>query len=164
MIDLIKLTHKNNLQIKILCETIKTIWMEYYLDLHGQKLVDYICYFIKPQPIKDEIKDGANYYLIYKNEKPIGFFCFYIRNEFLYLRRIYILKSERNKKTGTFVLNKIIKIAKENNASKIQVHADINAKETNLIFQKWNFTKREKVYKCIGNGYFLKHYKLILDL
>lgn len=155
MPELIEINLRDIRAIRFLCKLIKTIWNECYNKIFDQKIVEYICYFIKPSVIKNEIKEGAKYYFIVKNEVKIGFVCFYVKEDFLYLARIYLEENERRKQSGLKIFEQIKEIASQNNLNKIRIYVDKKATSAIKAFLGWGFVEDEEVVRYIGDEYFL---------
>lgn len=51
------------------------IWREHYVPIIGEAQVNYMLdKFQSPRAIASQIKEGASYYLVYMNEKAVGYF------------------------------------------------------------------------------------------
>lgn len=153
--------HRHKKDILLLCELIKTIWNECFFDVIEQNAISYICYFIKPEIIKREIKEeGVNYYFVTLEREIIGYFSYSVKEDGLNLSRIYFLKDYRFYGLGKCVFEEIKKIAIKNNTNKIYLYVDIRLNKAISIFESWGFKNIKQVARYIGKNFWFRNYKM----
>jgi ribosomal protein S18 acetylase RimI-like enzyme len=86
---------------KSVCELSKIateIVKDYYDSLLGAEQNDYMLEKFQSVPaIHNQIDNGYNYFFAIKEDKKLGFFAFYKRDDALYLSKLYLYKDERGK-------------------------------------------------------------------
>ena len=88
----------------IVQETIKVVYPKYYL----KEIVDMFCEFHSPENITKDI-EAKNTYILMENTKIIGTGT---KNE-NHITRVYILPQYQKKGYGTFIINQLEEIIKE---------------------------------------------------
>ena len=88
----------------IVQETIKVVYPKYYL----KEIVDMFCEFHSPENITKDI-EAKNTYILMENKKIIGTGT---KNE-NHITRVYVLPQYQKKGYGTFIINQLEEIIKE---------------------------------------------------
>ncbi len=95
------------------------------------------------------IEEGFEYHMLQFQAKNVGYIGYYVRNNILYLSKIYILKSSRGNKIGKAALEFIIQKATKLNVNEIELL--VNQQNDNTIqFYKINDFK---IVKAITNTF-----------
>jgi GNAT superfamily N-acetyltransferase len=86
---------------KIIADLASIIWKEHYIDIIGSRQVDYMLNkYQTEEAIKDQIEEGALYYLITHQGSTVGYLSYYKKKDCLFLSKIYILRESRGKGIG----------------------------------------------------------------
>ena len=155
----------NNVDIEITAKLAHKIWNEHYVAIIGQKQVDYMLdKFQSIGTIKSQIDKGYEYFLIFKNQKAVGYLCLIedFTSKKLMISKIYTEKEVRGSGYGLQLVNFTKKIAQEKKIKTIWL--TVNRYNSNAItwYQKLNFEIVKEVKMDIGNNYIMDDYVLEL--
>ncbi|WP_190809277.1 GNAT family N-acetyltransferase [Flagellimonas sp. S3867] len=145
----------------IIADLAKSIWTEHYTPIIGIHQVEYMLdKFQSANAIEDQIKNGILYYLIFYQETPVGYFSYSINENFLFLSKLYVLKSARGNSLGRAALSFIEAQARELELKKIKL--TVNKYNTNSIkaYERMGFINIEAIVQDIGNSYVMDDYVL----
>ncbi|MDD4202154.1 MAG: GNAT family N-acetyltransferase [Candidatus Omnitrophica bacterium] len=137
------------------------IWTEYYGPIIGKEQVSYMLRnFQSENCISQQIKKDFIYFLIERYNEYIGYICVQIKEETLFLSKIYLQLKHRNQGYGRESMAFIEKLARENNCSKIILN--VNKKNTASIkaYEKYGFNNIGSIVKDIGNGFIMDDHKM----
>ena len=138
------------------------IWREHYVPIIGEAQVNYMLdKFQSPRAIASQIKEGASYYLVYMNEKAVGYFSFYEKDKGLFLSKIYIHSSLRGSGLGRFSIDFIEREAEQKKLSHIELTVNKNNEKTIAAYKKMGFQIEEAIVMDIGNGFVMDDYRMI---
>jgi len=141
-------------KFKILADLADTIWREHYTPIIGSGQVEYMLNkYQSENAIRQQIKNGAKYYLILKQGKPVGYFSFNIQESVLFLSKFYILKSERGKGIGRAALLFIETQTRAQDLNKIKLTVNKNNSKSIKAYEKMGFENVDSIVQDIGNGY-----------
>ncbi len=137
------------------------IWIEHYVPLIGKEQVEYMLHtFQSKQAIADQIKNGHLYFLIMESDRPVGYLSVHPRNEELFLSKLYVVSSERNKGFGKAAVLFCQKIAQDRSLDKITL--TVNKMNRNSIdaYLRLGFRNQGPILQDIGNGFVMDDYKM----
>lgn len=141
------------------------IWREHYIPIIGVDQVEYMLdKFQSVSAIKDQIKEGYEYYILNYENNSIGYIS--IKNEgvTLFLSKIYILSNYRGKKLGKNTLEFIEDIAYSYNLKSITLTVNKYNADSINAYEKLGFVKDSSIMIDIGNGFMMDDYKMIKQL
>ncbi|MDO4587522.1 MAG: GNAT family N-acetyltransferase [Planctomycetia bacterium] len=149
-------------EIKLLENLAKEIWEEYFIPIIGAGQVAYMLEkFQSYSAISKNIKfDDYQYYFLLKENQPIGYTGIQIKDQSLFLSKLYIKKEYRGNHFATRTLDFLIHLAQNNGCSVIWLTCNRNNKVTLDIYQKMGFNIIEKKDSDIGNGFFMNDFVL----
>jgi GNAT superfamily N-acetyltransferase len=142
-----------------------TIWREHYSPIIGLPQVEYMLgKFQTSQAIGDQILQGDRYYLIQTIEDiNIGYLSVCVRPEEMFLGKLYLLSSYRNRKLGLGALEFVRALARNRRLKKItlRVHKRNPALK---IYQALGFEISQSVVTDIGEGFVMDDFQMELCL
>lgn len=140
--------------IQRVVELADEIWREHYIPIIGKAQVDYMLQrFQSAQAIKDQIEEGAMYYLLFHKNAPAGYFSFTIRETELFLSKIYVKKTKRGKGLGGKMMKFIQDEAASNGLDQISLTVNKNNTKSIAAYSKLGFKKIKSLVMDIGNGF-----------
>ncbi len=84
-----------------LAKLAKTIWHECFVDIISYEQIEYMTdMFLSTDAIKENIRKGYLYRIVYEKEKMIGFTASVNESERTFLSKLYLLKEYRGKGYG----------------------------------------------------------------
>lgn len=145
----------------IISELARTIWTNHYTPIIGEPQVAYMLdKYQSVSAIQDQIEKGTRYYLILFHDTHVGYFCFNINENHLFLSKLYVLKSARGNRLGRAALSFIEAQAKEFGLKKIKLTVNKYNTTSIKVYQKMGFINIEAIVQNIGNGYVMDDYVL----
>ena len=153
-------------RIKILEKLASEIWNEYWTIILSQSQIDYMLdKFQSYNAIKNQIENERYIYNILEyNEKFLGYFGVSIKEEYLFLSKLYIKKDFRGLGYGKIAFNKIKQIALKNNKKSIRLTVNKNNLNTIKAYEKWGFKTIDAVVTDIGCGFVMDDYIMEFEL
>lgn len=137
------------------------IWREYYIPIIGKDQVDYMLdKYQSVESMKNQIKNGSSYYIIYYNKKSVGYLSFSKGKDVLFLSKIYVLHDFRGKKIGKKAMLFVEDKTQEFGLSKI--HLGVNKYNTSAIktYKKFGFKNIGPSITDIGEGFKMDDFKM----
>jgi len=133
----------------------REIWREHYPPIIGIEQVEYMLENIHS---KDTItveltQDNYAYYLIKNNNEIVGYIGIQLKEDALFLSKIYIRSSERGNGVGKASMNFIKDLALENNVDRISLTVNKNNSDSITAYYRLGFIKSGDVCVDIGGGY-----------
>ena len=145
----------------IVADLAKKIWTQHYTPIIGNQQVEYMLEkFQSASAVENQVKNGIFYYIISHQHTSAGYFSFSIDENFLFLSKLYVLKSARGNRLGGAALSFI-----EAKARKLELHKiklTVNKYNSNAIriYEKMGFENIKSTIQDIGNGYVMDDYVL----
>ena len=153
---------KSEQQLRQIESLAETIWREHYTPIIGRDQVNYMLYkYQSVSSMHAQIKEGYEYYLVHKNETPVGYFSIQKRDNAMFLSKLYVLKSHRGEGIGKASMDYIKEQAKALRCTKITLTVNRNNKDTILAYSALGFKNVGEQIADIGDGYVMDDY--ILD-
>jgi len=155
-----KITIANNeLDYKTIASLAEFIWQEHYIPIIGIQQVDFMLHkFQSTKAIKEQISEGASYYLIKHQGNTIGYLSFYKKKDSLFLSKLYVLSSSRGKGIGKTAMNFIQSKAEQFGYYKMSLTVNKFNTASIKAYEKMNFKKIKDVVIDIGNGFIMDDY------
>lgn len=152
--------------IKLVAQLAQEIWNEYYVPIIGQEQVDYMIGKYQSIPAISKQIDNKDYiyFLIYAEEKAVGYIGMQIREQELFLSKYYVHSSQRGKGYGKEALEFIRQYAVERGL--LGISLTVNKFNSNSIaaYEKMGFLNLGPTIADIGNGFIMDDYKMRLPL
>ena len=131
------------------------ILREHYDPIIGKEQNDYM---LKMFQTEDAIRD----YFVREDDKDLGFFAFYPKEDCLYLSKLYLYKDQRGKGFSRQILEMLKTQAKELGLNRIELNVNRNNPSVK-IYEKLGFTVAREEKNDIGNGFFMDDYVYAID-
>jgi RimJ/RimL family protein N-acetyltransferase len=148
-------------QIEIIEDLANEIWSEYFTAIIGKAQVDYMLEkFQSKKAIYEQIKNGYLYFLINSNSESIGYIGVLLKEHELFLSKLYIKLSERNRGYGRSAIMFLEKLAIGKGLDKISLTVNRYNSDTIQAYKKFGFENTGTVVQDIGNGFVMDDYKM----
>ena len=138
----------------------KEIWTEHYTPIIGKEQIDYMLGKFNTAKYMFKQAEDSNclYFLIKKDDEPIGYIAIELRESHLFLNKFYVKLSQRGKGAGKEAMNFIETQAKEKGLKKITLR--VNKLNTSSItkYEKLGFSKTQSLVQDIGYGFVMDDY------
>ena len=151
-------------EITEMSEMATAILRDYYDPIIGKAQNDYMLkIFQSEDAIRDQLSHGYRYYFVREDDKDLGFFAFYPREDVLYLSKLYLYKEQRGKGFSRQILEMLKTQAKELGLKKIELNVNRN-NPTKYIYERLGFTVAREEKNDIGNGFYMDDYVYALEV
>ena len=138
-------------EIKTLEKLASEIWNEYWPIILSKSQIDYM--------LNNQIKNEQYiYHILEDNKKFLGYLGVSIKEEYLFLSKLYIKKEFRSFGYGKLAFEEIKQIALENNKKSIRLTVNKNNLRTINAYKKWGFKTIDSVVTDIGNNFVMDDY------
>lgn len=157
---------KTAAQVKETASIAKKIWNEHFPKIIGQSQTDYMLETLQSaEAIENMIKnDGYEYFIIRKNNNPVGYTSIQKQDESLFLSKLYVQKENRGEHISTEAIKYFKQICKENHLSKIWLTVNRRNTGTIEIYEHFGFIIAKTQVADIGNGYLMDDYVMELTV
>ncbi|MES2797213.1 MAG: GNAT family N-acetyltransferase [Bacteroidota bacterium] len=134
------------------------IFPETYKNLLASTQIEYMLDMMySEQSLAQQFSEGCQFFIIYDNDKAIGYGSISVSESTSSLHKIYVNHSYQGKGVGKEFISFLENESKNNGAQKIQLYV----KRDNIaqfFYQKLGYQVIAEVDKAIGNGYFMNDY------
>ena len=156
---------EHDLRLSELVNLATEIWREHYESIIGQEQVDYMLEkFQSAKAIAEQMRDGYQYFLIYRETMLVGYFSFKPTAECLFLSKFYVKKLERGHGHGRRVIHFLCDQAKSFSLSKIQLTVNKKNAASLAAYDHLGFQNIRSVVNDIGHGYVMDDFVLELPV
>ena len=137
------------------------IWNDIYPGIISKEQIDFMLEkMYSTSAFLEQIKEGHQFYIAFKNKLPIGFFSYSINNVPNYfLHKLYIKTSEHRNGIGKYILDYLLGLLKPGSNIRLTVNRK-NYKAINFYF-KYGFSIVEVQDFDIGNGFFMNDFVML---
>lgn len=138
-------------ELDLLMPLVREIWTEVFIPIIGSDQVDYmLANYQSKENIQEELKNGAQYLLIYYKNKPVGYTAYENKLEYLYLSKLYLHQSTRGKGLSSQVFNWYENLAK---GRKLHLNVNQGNERAIAVYEHRGFEKIGERYVDIGQGF-----------
>lgn len=153
-------------EIDLVARLAKEIWTEHYINFLGAPQIAYMLeMYQSPAAIGHQIAGGAfRYYLISVADQPIGYLGVELREQTLFLSKLYLKQEMRGRGLARQALAFLEGVAREQQLSSITL--TVNKKNTQAIavYETMGFEHTAAPCVEIGGGFVMDDYEMVLPL
>jgi ribosomal protein S18 acetylase RimI-like enzyme len=159
--DVMFMPVKTEDQIVMVESLAREIWTEHYTPIIGMRQVDYMLdRFQSRQAIAEQIRAGVLYFLIQADDVFIGYIAVQPKEDELFLSKIYVRSSLRQKGHGRKAVQFVEALAKERNLHKVVLTVNKNNRSSIKAYEQMGFKNAGSVIADIGNGFVMDDYTM----
>ncbi|MCP3849824.1 MAG: GNAT family N-acetyltransferase [Gammaproteobacteria bacterium] len=148
-------------QLDVIVALANTIWHEHFTPIIGSAQVEYMLdKFQSKNSISKQIDNGFTYFLLIKNERPIGYVGIITKEGQLFLSKFYILSTERSHGFGKQVLQFLEALARKNKLESICLTVNKHNSDAIQAYLKMDFVNLGSIVQDIGGGFIMDDYKM----
>jgi len=150
-------------EIKLLAGLAREIWTAHYVPIIGLEQVDYMLdKFQNEVAICQQLEQGYRYFMIYRNEKLVGYIAFILQenNSSLFLSKFYIKANFQGSGIGRTAMEFIEQYCRSHVIH--QLWLTVNKHNTGAIsfYNKVGFKTLNSLVQDIGSGFLMDDYKM----
>lgn len=146
---------------------LETIWREVFPSIIGLEQTEYmLLHYQSPEDIHREITDGAQYFFIEKDGQSIGYLAFDIREDYLFISKIYLLNSERGKGISSQLFDWLENQARSAGKNRLHLHVNRENSQAIAVYQHKGFSVVQTAIGDIGGGFVMDDFymeKVLVD-
>ena len=151
--------------IRVVANLAQIIWTEHYTPIIGLGQINYMLDKFQSKPaIQEQVKKGIQYFLLQFHGEFAGYFSFEPHEDFLFLSKLYVLKSARGNGMAKAALSFIESQAKKKGIPKIRLTVNKYNSKSILAYEKMGFINMGSIVQDIGNGFVMDDYVLEKDI
>ncbi len=153
-------------QVKTVAELAREIWSEHYIPIVGEALVEYMLdHYQSPVAIADQIANqNYLYFLLHDGERHIGYTALQLRQDELFLSKVYVKSSQRGRGFGRSIIEFAKEFALKNGCDKISLTVNKQNSKSITVYEKCGFKMVKEVVIDISNGFVMDDYVMELFL
>lgn len=137
----------------------KIIWNEYFTPIIGKPQVDYMLEkFQSEQAMTQQLKDGMKYIAAYLDGELVGYSCYKLEQDALFLSKLYIRRDIRGQGVGKAMFMYELDIAKKEDKEKIYLTVNKHNTDTIALYNHLGFSNAESIVTDIGGGFVMDDY------
>lgn len=138
-----------------------TIWNEHFVPIIGQAQVDYMIAKFQSYPaLKEQLKNNYEYFLFELDNSFIGYMGIHKEKESLFLSKLYILHTARNKGIARKALHFLKDLCRSYNLHRIWLTCNKYNEHTLAVYKHLGFQIAATQEVNIGEGYIMDDYIL----
>ncbi|MEQ9217070.1 MAG: GNAT family N-acetyltransferase [Cyclobacteriaceae bacterium] len=148
-------------EVEIVAQLAREIWTEYFTPMIGAGQVNYMLANMQSfGPMKKQLAEGYEYYQILNDATPVGYICIKPEEDWLFLSKLYLLKSARGSGLGKQAFQFILQQASDRSLEKIWLTVNKQNVDTIKAYQKWGFEIVGEPVADIGGGFVMDDYRM----
>ena len=146
---------------KTIADLATTIWHEHYTPIIGKAQVQYMLdKYQSVTAIQQQVANGGKYFIINHQDMAVGYLAYMKQDNSLFLSKLYILKTSRNKGFGKQAMAFICSNAIAMGLNKISLTVNKYNTATISAYEKMGFDNIGEIITDVGNGFVMDDYQL----
>ena len=144
----------------------ENIWTEHYTPIIGSEQVSYMLKnFQSVATMREQIKDGMVYYLIFNSSEAIGYLAIKKNVDEIFLSKIYILADKRGQGFGKEAMTFVESMTRDLNFNVLSLTVNKNNNIALRAYEKLGFVNHGPLETDIGEGYIMDDFLMrkVLD-
>tara|TARA_R110002096_G_scaffold99646_1_gene220735 strand:- start:1395 stop:1886 length:492 start_codon:yes stop_codon:yes gene_type:complete len=147
---------------KCISKLAHTIWHEHYITIISIEQIEYMLEkYNSVKSIEKSAKEGILFFYMTFDDVPVGYIAIEKETDFIYISKLYVLKSYRGKKIAKIAMFFAESMANDEEITTIKLH--VNKYNTNSIsaYEKMGFVNTESSITDIGKGFVMDDYLMV---
>lgn len=143
-------------EIQVLDQVIQEIWPEVYTPIIGAAQVAYMLRtFQSKEKIEEDLKAGMHYFLLWSENKPVGYTAYMNKPNQIYLSKLYLHKDLRGQGYASQVFAWYEELAK---GKTLRLNVNKYNKQAIAVYETRGFKRVEACQIDIGESYIMDDY------
>lgn len=160
---MIHLEKINKNQLPIIKDLAYTIWPSTYGEILSAEQLNYMLdNFYSVENLSNQMDAGQIFELLLDNNNVVGFVAYEFNckeSDLLKIHKIYLLPETQGKGFGKFMVDEVIKIAKNNNQKGVFLNVN-KYNKAQFFYNKLGFSISKEEVIDIGNNYVMDDYQM----
>jgi len=141
----------------------REIWTEHYTGIIGSAQVEYMLdKFQNEAAIAEQIAQGQEYYLVLRDEEPVGYLAVQAEPEkkTMFLSKIYVRKELRGRGYGKAALEFAEELCRNAGGRRLWLTVNKHNSRSIAWYERMGFGKAGAIVKDIGGGFVMDDYRM----
>ena len=160
-----KLEQINTTQLPIIKDLAYTIWPSTYGEILSKEQLNYMLdNFYSIESLESQMDNGQVFKLLFEDSNVVGYLSYEFNCKetgLLKIHKIYLLPETQGKGYGKFMIDEVIKIAKENQQKGVFLNVN-KYNKAKLFYEKLGFVITKDEVIDIGNDYVMDDFVMNL--
>lgn len=160
-----KLEQINTTQLPIIKDLAYTIWPSTYGEILSKEQLNYMLdNFYSIESLESQMDNGQVFKLLFEDSNVVGYLSYEFNCKetgLLKIHKIYLLPETQGKGFGKFMIDEVIKIAKENQQKGVFLNVN-KYNKAQFFYNKLGFNISKEEVIDIGNNYIMDDYVMNL--
>jgi RimJ/RimL family protein N-acetyltransferase len=143
---------KSSESVQLVSDLAAACFPIYYDYVHPDHVAAYLEKYQSPQAIQQQIQNGSEYYLIFNENKNIGYFGLDFDSTIVHLSKIYLLPSTTGQGFGKKAISWIIDLAKRQKITSIQLKVMLENKRAIRFYENCGFVRTGEYREQFESG------------
>lgn len=117
-----------------------------------------VLHYQSSEDIEREITGGAQYYFVEAEGQSIGYLAYEIREDYLFISKIYLLNSERGKGISSQLFDWLESQALAEGKNRLHLHVNRDNLQAIEVYQHKGFSVVQSAVSDIGGGFVMDDY------
>ena len=141
------------------------IWHQHFTPIIGIDQVEYMIDKFQSVPaLTKQLEEGYEYFLILSDGKPAGYSGIHVKENSLFLSKLYVHENYRGNKISTQVLDFYKKLCQERGLEKIWLTCNKHNENTLAVYRHLGFVTVRSQKADIGQGFVMDDYVMELKV
>ncbi|WP_265459338.1 GNAT family N-acetyltransferase [Enterococcus sp. HY326] len=146
-------------EVTQLLPELQEIWQEVFTPIIGAEQVTYMLQtYQSKENILAEIARGVEYYLLFNQEKVVGYTAFDFQGEQLYLSKIYLKAASRGQGLSSELFAWYEEVARKAGIKKLYLRVNQHNQQAVAVYQHKGFQLIKTQVDEIGVGFVMEDY------
>jgi GNAT superfamily N-acetyltransferase len=157
-VELQQIAVKEAAELQQLMPIIDEVWHEVFTPIIGKEQVAYmLANYQAKANIETELAAGVVYHILMHEGQPAGYFAYEVTPEYLYLSKLYLLKSARGHGYMSEIFNEMETLGR---SLGLKLHLRVNRDNALAVsvYEHRGFVKIAEDKADIGHGFFMDDY------
>ena len=163
MIGILKAT--SNKHFKIIEKLAHTIWHEHYITIISLEQIEYMLEkYNSVKSIEKRAQEGVLFFYMTFDDVPVGYIAIEKETDYIYISKLYVLKSYRGKKTAKTAMLFAESMAYKEQIPTMKLHVNKYNSNSILVYEKMGYVNTESMITDIGKGFVMDDYLMVKKL
>lgn len=136
----------------------RAIWPKVYDYMISAEQIEYMLnWMYSIEKLEEQWEGGCRFYVLEIEGVEAGFYSTELKNNELFLHKLYLKPEFHGKGWGKYLLNRVVEEARDNDLKIIRL--TVNRNNTSVkVYQSFGFNIESEADFDIGNGYFMNDF------
>lgn len=140
-------------------ELAKIIWNEHFTPIIGREQVEYMLdKFQSEKAIREQIENHTKYIAVYCDGEMIGYSCYKLETDALFLSKLYVRSDKRGLGAGKKLFEHELETAKKEGKSRIYLTVNKHNDLAISVYKHMGFVCDSSAETDIGGGFVMDDY------